>query len=54
MIENGAVTINLVLSPQTCRDCLMPEEHLERMFRECLHQGGIEASQVRVRLIEAP
>ncbi len=50
-IEKGAVTVNLFVNQDTCRECLLPAPQLETLFRQALLENGM-SWEVRVVFIE--
>ncbi len=53
-IEGNSVTIRLLVTPEACRECMMPPPHLEKLFLQCLRGEGGQDAQVRVIVDESP
>ena len=51
-IENTAVTINFHTNANTCRECLLPQEHLEALLLQVLAAKSIDIKVVRVVFID--
>ncbi len=52
-IEGNLVTIRLLVTPEACRECMMPLPHLEKLFQQCLQGEEIQDVQVRVVVDES-
>ena len=52
-IEGNSVTIRLLVTPEACRECMMPLPHLEKLFQQCLQSEEIQDVQVRVVVDES-
>lgn len=50
-VEGNTVTINVLVNPNTCRECVLPAPQLERLFRQALQEREISCD-VRVIFIE--
>jgi hypothetical protein len=50
-ITNGVASVHLVIDPETCKDCVVPKEMIERILLGRLRESA--PSLHTVRLIEA-
>jgi len=50
--HDDTVTVELLCSKTTCRDCLMPVPHLQRLFHQALADNGISVRTVHVTIVD--
>ena len=51
-IDGNAVTINLIVTPKTCRECMMPPDFMAQLFQQCLLDAGMPDARVHVGIVE--
>jgi hypothetical protein len=44
----GAVVITLVVGVDACSECILPDEHLERVVRYTLETNGVACRYIRI------
>ncbi|MDY2983727.1 MAG: hypothetical protein SOR75_00155 [Synergistes jonesii] len=49
-INGNEVYVKIVVYPGGCRECILPADYLQDMFKESMGDAGIDDVQVRVEI----